>query len=150
MPETIVHYMQYGFTACLQNGPPSDWPEGHKWSSNWDDATCQACRDGREVVHTFTIAEDGKSITCLRCNKTSYNSNDVDKHYCGWCGVYHDDIWPPARKAWMKTTPPPKPAFHGMGEYPSLEDMEDCAVCEERKDEPTIPLDKALRDLGLD
>lgn len=37
-----------------------------------------------------------------------------------------------------------------MGEYPSLEDMEDCAVCEERKDEPTIPLDKALRDLGLD
>ena len=38
----------------------------------------------------------------------------------------------------------------GMGEYPSLEDMEDCAVCEERKDEPTIPLDKALRDLGLD
>ena len=120
MAETIVHFMQYGFTACLQNGPPNAWPDGHKWSSQWNDVTCQACRDGCEMVHTFTIAQDGKSITCLRCKRTSYSHQDVEQHYCGWCCAFHDDIWPPARKAWMKIPPPQKPPGHGMGDWPSL------------------------------
>lgn len=39
---------------------------------------------------TFTIADDGKSITCHRCGKTSHNANDVAFHYCGRCNVWHD------------------------------------------------------------
>ena len=52
---------------------------------------------------TFTISEDGKSITCLRCKLTSDNPYDVEEHYCGNCHVFHDDIWPPAREAWLKS-----------------------------------------------
>jgi len=33
---------------------------------------------------------DGKSITCFRCGKTSYNDNDVQKRYCGFCHVFHE------------------------------------------------------------
>lgn len=99
---TTVHYMMYGMTACLQNGPPKDWPDGHKWSNHWTHVTCPACLAGRELIHTYTIAEDGKSITCLRCKKTSYSQGDVENHYCGHCHSFHDDIWPPARKAWLE------------------------------------------------
>lgn len=98
-----VHYMQYGMTACLENGPPSKWPDHHKWSSDWNDVTCPACIAGKELTVTFHVSEDGKSIKCLRCRRTSHNQNDVDKHYCGCCHVFHDDIWPPARAAWLKT-----------------------------------------------
>ena len=27
-------------------------------------------------------------ITCLRCGRTSYNSNDIEEGYCGNCHVY--------------------------------------------------------------
>jgi len=97
-----VHFMGYGMTACLANGPPSRWPDDHRWSVNWDDVNCAGCIAGKELIHTFTIAPDGKSITCLRCHKTSYNQNDVAHHYCGHCHVHHDDLWPPARKAWLR------------------------------------------------
>ncbi len=93
--------MMYGMTACLVNGPPNTWPEDHKWTSDWEHVTCKACLAGKELTHTFTIAEDGKSITCLRCKRTSHNPNDVENHYCGYCHAFHDDIWPPARKAWL-------------------------------------------------
>jgi len=96
-----VHFMGYGMTACLVNGPPSKWPPNHKWSSDWADVNCQGCLAGKELIHTFTIADDGKSITCRRCKRTSHNANDVEHHYCGNCHVYHDDLWPPARKAWL-------------------------------------------------
>lgn len=39
---------------------------------------------------TFTIADDGKSITCHKCGKTSHNANDVAFHYCGKCNLWHD------------------------------------------------------------
>jgi hypothetical protein len=39
----------------------------------------------------YTIAEDGCSITCHRCGRTSYNAGDVENHYCGACKIFHDD-----------------------------------------------------------
>lgn len=99
-----VHFMNFGMTACLVNGPPNTWPAHHKWSPQWDEVNCPACLAGRELIVTFTIAPNGKSITCLKCKRTSYNPNDVEHHWCGYCHVGHDDIWPPARKAWLNQT----------------------------------------------
>lgn len=98
--------MSHGMTPCMMEGIPSNWGPGHRWSADWEDVTCQECLLGREVIDTFTISTDGKSITCKRCNKTSYNTNDVEQHYCGFCHVFHDDIWPPARRWWI-TNPGP-------------------------------------------
>jgi ribosomal protein L37E len=39
---------------------------------------------------TCTISEDGKTITCHRCGRTSHNPNDVAFHYCGHCNHWHD------------------------------------------------------------
>ncbi len=60
-----------------------------------------------EPIQTFTISADGKSITCHRCKKTSYNLNDVEKKYCGHCLVFHDDIHPLAREWWVNQPPSP-------------------------------------------
>lgn len=99
----IVHWMMYGMTACQKPGPPGDWPEkDHRWSSDWNDVNCPHCLEGKEPFETFTISEDGKAITCKRCKRTSHNARDVENHYCGWCHVYHDDIWPPARHWWVE------------------------------------------------
>lgn len=97
--------MGHGMTACQMPSPPKDWPEGHRWSSAWDEVTCQECLKGKEPIDTFTVAEDGKSITCKRCGKTSFNMNDVEHHYCGYCHVCHDDLWPPARQWWIDHPP---------------------------------------------
>ncbi len=40
----------------------------------------------------FTIAADGKSITCLACRQTSYNPNDVAQRYCGNCKIFLDPV----------------------------------------------------------
>jgi ribosomal protein L37E len=42
---------------------------------------------------SYRIADDGRSITCRRCGKTSYNMSDVAHRYCGHCKVFHDDEW---------------------------------------------------------
>jgi len=44
------------------------------------------------VIKTYVIAGIGheQSITCLRCNKTSYNSNDVKNKYCNYCKIFHE------------------------------------------------------------
>lgn len=39
----------------------------------------------------YTIAPDGKSITCRRCGLTSHNPHDVAQRYCGHCHAFHDD-----------------------------------------------------------
>jgi len=39
----------------------------------------------------FTISHDGRSITCGRCGRTSWNRNDVEQHYCCFCHVFHDE-----------------------------------------------------------
>jgi hypothetical protein len=38
----------------------------------------------------FTIAADGKSITCLACGLISHNPNDVIQRYCGACKIFLD------------------------------------------------------------
>ena len=98
----VIHFMQYGFTACLQNGPPKDWPVHHVWSPDWKDVTCPGCKAGRALIHTYRIAQDASWIQCLMCGRTSYNQNDVSKHYCGNCHIFHDDLWPPARRSLIR------------------------------------------------
>jgi hypothetical protein len=39
----------------------------------------------------YSIAPDGKSITCQRCGMTSHHPKDVAEKYCGHCHVFHDD-----------------------------------------------------------
>jgi hypothetical protein len=101
----IVHYLYAGRTPCGLFGPPKEWPEGHKWEGDWSVVNCRGCLASYQ---TFVLSDQGRAITCLRCKKTSYNANDVANHYCGWCHVFHDDIWPPARHWWL-THPDPQP-----------------------------------------
>jgi hypothetical protein len=44
---------------------------------------------GKFIPRTYIEAEDGGSITCTRCGKTSYNTNDVAQKYCGNCKKFH-------------------------------------------------------------
>jgi hypothetical protein len=38
----------------------------------------------------YSIDKNPDRITCLTCNKTSYNINDVNNLYCGHCQKFHD------------------------------------------------------------
>lgn len=107
MSNLIVHFLGHGMSACMRQGPPSAWPENHKWSNDWKEVTCDDCLLGKDLILTYTIAADGKSITCLRCKRTSYSLKDVEHHYCGHCHVHHDDLWPPARYWWLKQAASP-------------------------------------------
>jgi hypothetical protein len=107
-----VHFMQYGHTACMMAGLPKDWAAGHRWSGDWNDVTCEQCLRGREPIDTFTISEDGKSITCKRCNRTSYSRGDIENRWCAYCQVSHDDLWPPARLWWIETLEPDMVGLH--------------------------------------
>lgn len=37
------------------------------------------------MTPAYTLSPDGKSITCTKCGKTSYNLHDVKHRYCGFC-----------------------------------------------------------------
>jgi hypothetical protein len=39
----------------------------------------------------YWISPYGDSITCTKCRNTSRNANDVEKRYCGFCKVFHED-----------------------------------------------------------
>lgn len=39
----------------------------------------------------YWISPMGHSITCTKCRKTSRNPNDIEKRYCGFCKVFHED-----------------------------------------------------------
>lgn len=110
--ELTVHFMSQGMTPCMMEGVPKEWGPGHRWSAAWEDVTCQECLRGREPIDTFTISPEGNSITCKRCNRTSYHPKDVENHYCGYCNVFHDDIWPPARQWWIDHPEPDMVAIH--------------------------------------
>lgn len=104
MSAITVHLMQYGHTACLINGPPKDWPPNHKWDSDVKNVNCPLCLKGLEFGEpTFEILEGGNAFKCRRCCQVSRNPNDVINHYCAHCHASHDDIWPPARMAWLKS-----------------------------------------------
>ncbi len=98
MPAT-VHFVQFGHVACGKPGSPALWGEMQRWSSEWEDVNCPECLKGKDPVETFVI-KDG-AITCKRCRMTSHNLTDVQQHYCGHCHVFHDDLWPPSRLAWI-------------------------------------------------
>lgn len=102
MSNITVHLMQYGHTACLIDGPPKDWPKNHKWDSDVKNVNCPMCLEGLEFGEaTFEILEDGKAFKCRRCGNISRDQSDVTNHWCDRCHASHDDIWPPARRAWM-------------------------------------------------
>lgn len=42
-------------------------------------------------TESYTIADDGRTITCHACEYTSYNLSDVRNRYCGRCKVFHQD-----------------------------------------------------------
>lgn len=42
-----VHWLREGRTRCGLPGFPKDWPEGHKWSEEESDVTCEACKRNR-------------------------------------------------------------------------------------------------------
>ena len=42
------------------------------------------------TMPSFVIPADGRSITCQRCGRTSYNAGDVENRYCGFCHVFHE------------------------------------------------------------
>lgn len=41
-------------------------------------------------TRAYTIAEDGKSITCHFCGRTSHNQQDVANVYCGHCHCFFE------------------------------------------------------------
>lgn len=41
---------------------------------------------------SYVLSADGLSIHCLRCHGTSQSPADVEKHYCGFCHQFHDDV----------------------------------------------------------
>lgn len=104
----IVHYMQFGYTVCMMLGVPKDWLEGHWWVGEWSEVTCAACLAGKAIAMTFELLDGGTAFKCLRCHSVSRNPNDVENHYCGHCHVFHDNIWPPARKWWVEHPDPPR------------------------------------------
>lgn len=59
--------------------------------------------DGRVVK--FTIANNGKSITCHRCGKTSFHLEDVRNRYCGHCHVFNDYEKPMLLCCWCPRGP---------------------------------------------
>jgi hypothetical protein len=42
-PELWVHHMRQGRTACGREDMPSEWPDGHRFASRWDEVTCPDC-----------------------------------------------------------------------------------------------------------
>ena len=96
----IIHLVQFGLVACEMEMPPAKWPEGHLWSSDVKDVTCEACKINAETLPpTFEIKRDAKGlrIACRICGAESYHPRDIEERFCGWCKADHDNIWPPAR-----------------------------------------------------
>lgn len=98
-----IHFMQYGHTACLMDEPPDRWPEGHKWTGDTKEVNCAACLAGMKWGESsYELLDKGTAFKCRRCGLISHHPEDVANHYCGQCHAFHDDIWPPARKAWIE------------------------------------------------
>lgn len=73
--------------------------------------TCPRSTEVAGQAMTYRISDDGKSITCLVCGRTSHNPHDVSEHYCGFCHFFHDDEQAVSIEEfdrWMDKFPPPK------------------------------------------
>jgi hypothetical protein len=42
------------------------------------------------ALASYVIADDGKSIICLKCGMTSYSQGDISHLYCGNCHAFHE------------------------------------------------------------
>ena len=94
-----IHLVQFGLVACEMEMPPAKWPEGHRWSSDLKDVTCEMCRENAtDTPLTFEIMSEGKAIKCRICGAVSINPDDIQSRRYFWCRVDHDNLWPPARK----------------------------------------------------
>jgi hypothetical protein len=67
-------------------------PTGRAQVSNfdsWEQARDYAEQAGLSVV-TYRLGTAVRSITCLRCQHTSFNPEDVEQRYCGHCHIFMD------------------------------------------------------------
>jgi len=113
-PAMKIHLVQFGLVACEMEMPPAKWPEGHRWSSDLKDVTCDLCRvNATETPLTFEILENGKAIKCRICGAVSHGPRDIEHHFCGYCHVDHDNLWPPARKLMLE-----HPERYGIKRWP--------------------------------
>ena|SRR6185295_15618164 len=106
----IIHYLHHGQTPHPMPGNvPAEWPEGHVWAGehNLESVNCPDCLEAiasKDIaIYEIQIGGNGFEwfIKCLRCGKRSYNHNDIKNRYCSHCHAFLDDIWPPAKKAWL-------------------------------------------------
>jgi hypothetical protein len=44
------------------------------------------------TIRANPVAVGGRTITCTRCQRTSFNRNDVAHRYCGACHIFRDDL----------------------------------------------------------
>jgi ribosomal protein L37E len=38
----------------------------------------------------YDLIQNGTAIRCLECGIISYHQEDIAKHYCGRCNIFHD------------------------------------------------------------
>lgn len=81
----IVHEIEDEFDAELDSGIFPRNP--HQLRREIEAKLIVRVRQAR--TKTYSISEDGKSITCHRCGMTSHNENDVGSRYCGKCHMFH-------------------------------------------------------------
>jgi hypothetical protein len=74
------------------------------------------------VSETYTIVRgrDPVAIICLLCHAVSYNLNDVERHYCGACHLFHDVVEQCRRDV-------ANGASHDCGEWRTARGL--CALC---------------------
>lgn len=101
--------MQNGRPVACTNLQTNKFAPDEGWSPAVEEVTCPACLESMAAqgLVTYSVTEDRSgnaiSITCLHCNRTSHNAQDIQNHYCGGCCMFHDDIWPPARLGWIRS-----------------------------------------------
>lgn len=98
-----IHLVQFGLVACEMRMPPGTWPEGHFWSANIADVTCDECkRNATETPLTFEILAEGRAMKCRICGEVTDEPAAIQAHACPNCKTQHDDLWPPARALLMQ------------------------------------------------
>jgi len=50
----------------------------------------EGLHEDRKVGQSYSLANDGQSIHCWQCGRTSYSMGDVQHLYCGCCQQFHD------------------------------------------------------------
>lgn len=44
------------------------------------------------TTYTIGLRDDLTCIVCLCCGLGSFNPNDVEERFCGFCNRFHDDV----------------------------------------------------------